>query len=73
MVILLLIVVCVIYFLNILSLIIQSLLLLCFDDKFNYYLALYSCNKTFYGVVTTISFLVNYKFKMILFTRLFSY
>lgn len=61
----------VIYVLNLFSFFIQTMLLL-YDPKFAQWLR--ACgHKSFYSFVVIVSLLLNYKFKMIVFTRLFKF
>jgi hypothetical protein len=59
-----------IYILNILCFIIQTPFLLS-DSKFNQWYK--SNNKSFFILTTIVSLSLNYKFKMILFTKLFRF
>lgn len=59
-----------IYILNVLALIIQTPFLYS-DIKFTQWLK--SNNKSFFIFTTLMSLVINYKFKMILFTRLFRF
>lgn len=72
MVLLLLVVLGIIYLLNLVSLITQTILL-CFDTRFSAWLAVYCSNRGFFGVITIFSMLINYKLKMVLFTKLFNF
>lgn len=59
-----------IYVLNILAFLIQTPFLVS-DQKFNQWLK--TDNRCFFAIVTIASILVNYKTKMILFTKLFKF
>lgn len=61
----------IIYGLNLLGLIAQTPMLV-FDEKFKRWVEV-TCNKVFFIVISILSFLINYKLKMIIFTKLFSF
>ena len=71
MVLLLVIVLGAIAFLNFISFIAQTIVLM-WDKKFSEWLGVCG-NKTMFGIITVLSFLVNYKLKMAIFTKLFNF
>ena len=60
-----------IYSINLLGLLIQTPIL-CSDNKFSHWVS-NSFHKIFFLVITILSFLTNYKLKMIVFSKLFSF
>lgn len=68
---LLLVVLGIIYFINFVGLVSQTPILL-MDDKFMHWKR-NTCNHIIFWVVTFLSFITNYKLKLILFSKLFSF
>jgi hypothetical protein len=61
----------IIYGINLLGMLIQSVIL-CSDTKFIGWLKI-KCHKLFFGIITGLSLIINYKIKLILFCKMFNF